>query len=87
MNLYKTRLSNLAKKLYVPIALLGFTLLAYAPLISTLGFYWDDWPLIWFGHLLGTEGYLEVLAGDRPFLAGVLKRRCPTPSSGTVRVL
>jgi len=71
MNLYKTRLSNLAKKLYVPIALLGFTLLAYAPLISTLGFYWDDWPLIWFGHLLGTEGYLEVLAGDRPFLAGV----------------
>ncbi len=71
MSLNKTRLSNLAIKLYVPIALLGFTLLAYAPLISTLGFYWDDWPLIWFGHLLGTEGYLEVLAGDRPFLAGV----------------
>ena len=71
MSLSKLRFSNALVKLYVPIALLGFTFLAYAPLISTLGFYWDDWPLIWFGHLLGTEGYLEVLAGDRPFLAGV----------------
>lgn len=71
MSLNKIRLSNLAARLYVPITLLGFTILAYAPLISSLGFYWDDWPLIWFGHLLGTHGYLEVLAGDRPFLAGV----------------
>lgn len=71
MSLIKPRCTNLSAKLYVPIALLGFTLIAYAPLIPFLGFYWDDWPLIWFGHLLGTEGYLEVLAGDRPFLAGV----------------
>ncbi len=67
----KPRLALIFSKLYVPITLLGLTLLAYAPLISSLGFYWDDWPLIWFGHLLGSRGYLEVLASDRPFLAGV----------------
>ena len=71
MKFTKTRLALIFSKLYVPIFLLGLTLLAYAPLIFSLGFYWDDWPLIWFGHLLGSQGYLEVLAGDRPFLAGV----------------
>jgi hypothetical protein len=71
MNFSKQTLIKIFSSLYIPIALLGFTLLAYAPLIFSLGFYWDDWPLIWFGHLLGTNGYLEVLAGDRPFLAGV----------------
>lgn len=71
MTLSKQTWIKIISTLYIPIALLGFTVLAYAPLIFSLGFYWDDWPLIWFGHLLGTNGYLEVLAGDRPFLAGV----------------
>ncbi len=71
MKLSKIFESRLISVLYIPIALLGLTILAYGPLIFSLGYYWDDWPLIWFGHLLGTRGYLEVLAGDRPFLAGV----------------
>lgn len=60
---------KLVQHLAIPAFLLGLTVLAYTPLINKLGFYWDDFPLIWFGHLLGPSGYSEVLSGDRPFLA------------------
>lgn len=37
----------------VPLALLAVSLLSYAPLITRLGFYWDDWPAVWYFHNLG----------------------------------
>lgn len=64
-------LTRLSKVVSFPIALLLFTIIAYGLLAPTLGFYWDDWPMIWFAHALGAEGIMEVLSVDRPFLAGV----------------
>ena len=52
----------------IPIALLLFCIAAYGLLIPGLGFYWDDWPMTWFGHVLGPLGYIGVLSSDRPFL-------------------
>lgn len=42
------------------------TLLTYAPLISQLGFYRDDWYLIWVGQSQGLEGIIALFRGDRP---------------------
>jgi len=54
-----------------PMALLALCLVSYLPLIYRLGFYWDDWPSIWFYHLWGPNGYLQSFASDRPSLAWV----------------
>ena len=59
------------QKHFPAIILLFFTVLAYGLLIPWLGFYWDDWPLAWFGKTLGPLGYIDVLAVDRPFLTGI----------------
>ena len=55
--------------LSAPAALLALCLLVYAPMIYRLGFYWDDWPSIWFFHLGGPASYLERFSVDRPWLA------------------
>ncbi|MCD4672229.1 MAG: hypothetical protein K8R77_06165 [Anaerolineaceae bacterium] len=64
-------INRLTKSKYVPYAILVFSIASFGVLIPALGFYWDDWPMIWFGHLSGTSGYIDALAGDRPFLAGI----------------
>lgn len=55
----------------VPVALLVFCLAAFGVLIPQLGFYWDDWPMVWFAHTLGPGGFPSVFAGDRPLLSVV----------------
>ncbi len=62
---------RLVKYWLIPAALLVFAVLSYGLLAPTLGFYWDDWPMVWFAHSLGPAGYQEVFSGDRPFLAGI----------------
>ena len=52
----------------VPLALLGLCLISFGVLAPWLGFYWDDWPSIWYLHLLGPAGFLKVFALDRPAL-------------------
>ena len=64
-------LRRLLNQYCVPLALLVLCFMAFGLLIPSLGFYWDDFPMIWFGHLLGSAGYLETLSSDRPFLAGI----------------
>ncbi len=64
-------ISRLTKTKYTPCAILVFMIASFGVLIPSLGFYWDDWPMIWFGHLTGTSGYIDALASDRPFLAGI----------------
>ncbi len=64
-------LTRLSKIISFPVALLLCSIAAYGLLAPTLGFYWDDWPMIWFAHMLGPKGIMEVLSVDRPFLAGV----------------
>ncbi len=52
----------------VPLALLLLCIFSYGLLIPWLGFYWDDWPAIWFLHFLGPSGFTDVFASDRPLL-------------------
>jgi len=52
----------------IPIALLGLSFLSYGILSPWLGFYWDDWPAIWYLHTFGPAGFKEVFANDRPLL-------------------
>jgi len=47
------------------------TLLTYAPLIRQLGFYRDDWYLLWTSESEGSNGLLKLFAGDRPFLGWI----------------
>lgn len=67
----------------VPPALLLVCLLAYGLLIPVLGFYWDDWPWIWFNHLKGGAGLLEIdrlfrpLAGEILWFAGLIAGQSP----------
>lgn len=52
----------------VPLLLLIFSIAAYTPLINHLGFYWDDWPMLWFKVTKGAEGFATAFDTDRPFL-------------------
>ncbi len=54
-----------------PVVLLLVCLAAFSILILSLGFYWDDWPWIWFFHVKGLAGLLEIDRSFRP-LAGVV---------------
>ena len=53
----------------IPIALLGFTLLSYGLRARSLGFYWDDWPYLWFFDRFGPQGIVTAFTDDRPFLS------------------
>ncbi len=44
------------------------TFLTYGVLIPTLGFYRDDWYLLWVGQSQGASGIIELFKGDRPFI-------------------
>lgn len=55
----------------VPLGLLLLCLLTFSPLIGWLGFYWDDWPTIWYLHNFGQASFREGFASDRPLLAYV----------------
>lgn len=66
----KFKLPGLSSR-QAPLALLILCLVSYLPLIYRLGFYWDDWPSIWFHHLWGPRGFLQGFASDRPSLAWV----------------
>jgi hypothetical protein len=53
----------------VPLALLATCLLGFGLLIPWLGFYWDDWPAIWFLHFFGPSSFTQVFSVDRPLLS------------------
>lgn len=50
-------------------ALLLLCLISYGLLIPKLGFYWDDWPAVWFTKFYGASSLVQVLGIDRPQLA------------------
>lgn len=41
-------------------------IITYLPLINQLGFYRDDWYLIWSGHTHGFQKIVEIFTTDRP---------------------
>ena len=54
---------------FLAILLIVFTtLVTYGTLISQLGFYRDDWYLLWAAKSRGMEGLLNLFQGDRPFM-------------------
>ena len=55
----------------LPLALLVLCLLVFGPLVFWLGFYWDDWPTVWYQHVLGPAGFQQVFAIDRPLLGAI----------------
>jgi hypothetical protein len=68
-----TLINNSIKKINLPtwsapLALLVVCLISFGLLIPWLGFYWDDWPTIWYLHLLGPAGFRDVFSVDRPLL-------------------
>jgi len=54
-----------------PFALLILCLLGYGIYILWMGFYWDDWPWVWFSHVMGSQGMLKIDLEHRP-LSGVV---------------
>jgi len=52
----------------LPLAALILCLASFGVLIPWLGFYWDDWPSIWYLHVLGPSGFVKVFTSDRPLL-------------------
>jgi hypothetical protein len=72
----------LAGKYAPPTLLLIIALLAHGLVIPRLGFYWDDWPNMWFLSRQGPSVFPAAFASDRPFL-GMLYM-LTTPLLGTV---
>jgi hypothetical protein len=44
------------------------TLITYAPLIPQLGYYQDDWYLLWSGQARGAASIISLFSTDRPFM-------------------
>jgi hypothetical protein len=40
--------------------------LVYGVFATSLGFYWDDWPVVWVYNALGPQGVARYFAGQRP---------------------
>jgi hypothetical protein len=47
-------------------SLFALGIAVYGVFIPTLGFYWDDWPVIWVFNALGGRGLAVYFAGERP---------------------
>lgn len=57
------------RELFLAIVLVVFTtLITYGTQIMRLGFYRDDWYLLWAAQSRGAEGILSLFQGDRPFV-------------------
>ena len=55
-----------------PLAFLVVCILAYGLYIFWMGFYWDDWPWVWFSHVMGPQGMLRIDLEHRPLSGMVL---------------
>lgn len=64
-----TSMWRVSSEWVMPLALLALSLLTFAPLITRLGFYWDDWPVILTGQQQGTAGFWQFYQYDRPISA------------------
>lgn len=66
-------LKNILKKVnfsysWTPLVLLVLVFLAYGLLIRNMGFFMDDWYLIWYKQLFGAIKYPEYFSLDRPLM-------------------
>ena len=56
---------------YIPLLFLIVIVAAYGLLISSLGFYWDDWTFAWLAHFLGPAEFIPAFRAFRPFLGPI----------------
>lgn len=66
-------LQKLAQKpfaIFAVLLIVGIT--AYGLHIYWMGFYWDDWPWIWFANVMGPQGMLQIDVEHRPISGVVL---------------
>jgi hypothetical protein len=62
---------RLSFNLSFPIVLLGIAVITYGLFIPWLGFYLDDWYIVWFRHFFGSSAFTEFFSQDRPFLSWI----------------
>jgi hypothetical protein len=69
----KQTIQNLFKDETFPATLLIFltTLITYGVSIPQLGYYHDDWFVLWSGHVRGAQSLIPLFATDRPFMGVV----------------
>lgn len=53
---------------FTPLLLFILTVLSYGLLLRSIGFYMDDWYIIWFGNKFGVNQYPAFSASDRPLM-------------------
>jgi len=46
--------------------------LIYGVFVTSLGFYWDDWPVVWVYNAFGSPGVAAYFAGQRPAYGWVI---------------
>jgi hypothetical protein len=51
--------------------------LVYGIFVRSVGFYWDDWPVVWVYNALGSQGVLKYFTGNRPFSGWIYARLAP----------
>jgi hypothetical protein len=56
------------ENLFAVLLIILTTLLTYGTQISKLGFYRDDWYLLWTKESQGMQGLINLFRGDRPFV-------------------
>ncbi|NPV57278.1 MAG: hypothetical protein HPY76_11495 [Anaerolineae bacterium] len=68
MNKLRTLLSAISRHTwFYPLALLTVMLLTYQLFIAQLGFYWDDWQVVFLAGQDGMQPFWRYFAYDRPF--------------------
>jgi hypothetical protein len=51
--------------------------LVYGRYLSLLGYYWDDWPVVWVYHALGPRGVATYFTGLRPVYGWIFAKFAP----------
>jgi hypothetical protein len=61
----------------IPFFLIGLSACTYGPLVTRLGFYWEDWQVLWAFETLGVQGIRDLFANERPVFGWVYSWTVP----------
>lgn len=65
------RFRSLDERYLFPILALLAIVLSFALQINKLGFYWDDWPMVWIGSVLGPDALRQYFSTNRPYIGEI----------------
>ena len=77
LRIFKQALSILSRPWVFALFLLAVCAAAYAPLITRLGFYWDDFPINWIAATMGDSGLERYFSTNRPVWGMVYRATTP----------